>query len=79
MTKAQVELLKRLIEADRRFHTMKANGQLVTRNERGIEVGKINGVDPRTADSLIDAGLVEPVDIGFVNTYIFLGKYDPYD
>jgi hypothetical protein len=49
MTNAQIALMKRAIEA------------YVTADEpnhRLVEVGKINGVNPRTAQSLVDAGLL---------------------
>ena len=49
MTKAQIELLKKCIYALRTAEY---------KNEEVVEVGKINGVDPRTAQSLLDAGLL---------------------
>ena len=79
MTDAQIALLKRLIEADRTYHSKKAEGRPVSRDERGVEVGQINGVDRRTANALIDAGLAECVALHHGNGYLFLGKYEPYD
>lgn len=79
MTDAQIALLKRLIEADRSYHSKKLAGLPVAREERGVEVGPINGVDRRTANSLIDAGLAECVALHHGNGYLFLGKYEPYD
>ena len=49
MTKSQIELLKKCIYALRTAEY---------KNEELVEVGKINGVDPRTAQSLIDAGIL---------------------
>ena len=80
MTRPQIELLKRLIEADRRYHSRKASGGLVHRNDRGIEIGWICGVDPRTARTLEDAGLAESLDPGINgHPFLFLGRYEPYD
>jgi hypothetical protein len=80
MTPAQIDLLKRLIEADRRYHSHRAKGLDVSRNERGIEICPITGVDPRTARCLEDAGLAESLDPGINgNAYLFLGSYEPFD
>ncbi len=80
MTPQQAALLKRLIVADRQFHTRRAQGKEVTRDSRGVEIGWINGVDPRTAKSLMDAGLAEGLDPGINRSnYLFLGSYDPYE
>lgn len=79
MTPAQVELLRRLIEADRDYHTKVYGKELAHRDDRGVEVGWINGVNPRTATSLVEAGLAEIVNIRTDQNYIFLGRYNPYD
>jgi hypothetical protein len=79
MTSAQAELLRRLIAADRAYRAnIEAGGELVSLAERGVEVGWINGVNPRTAYSLEDAGLIELVDIfGNGHAWAFLGSYRP--
>lgn len=79
MTPSQTALLRQLIAADRAYHSARQSGRLVSMNDRGVEVGAINGVDPRTAAALADAGLIELVDLGRKNTYAFLGRYAPYD
>lgn len=79
MTQQQIELLKRLIAADRTYRTKLAAGELAHRDERGIEIGWINGVNPRTADALCEAGLAEIVNIRGDQSWLFLGAYDPYD
>ena len=45
----------------------------------GVEVGAINGVNPRTAEALVEMGLGEIVNLHGNNGFIFLGKYQPYD
>lgn len=80
MTPAQAELLRRLIEADRMYRTSIRNGDhRFGQDDRGIEIGAINGVSIKTAESLAKQGLAEILDIGRSNSYIFLGKYQPYD
>lgn len=70
MTKAQAALLKRLIEAERLyFRRVLAAArdnrppgrreEYVSPNCRLVEVGPINGVDQRTAEALVAAGLAE--------------------
>ena len=44
-----------------------------------MEVGAINGVNPRTAEALVEMGLGEIVNLHGNNGFIFLGKYQPYD
>lgn len=80
MTPAQIDLLQRLITADRLYRSRVKLDIPSDPDWRGIEVGSISGVDKRTANSLVEAGLAEMVDIhGRGHAYIFLGKYEPYD
>jgi hypothetical protein len=62
VTAKQTELLKRLIAAERRYWSAREANDSPTQETRWVEVGWINGVDPRTARSLIDAGLCESGD-----------------
>jgi hypothetical protein len=76
MTLAQADLLRRCIEADRNYHSRKKNGEWVSMDERGVEIGWINGTNSRTAQVLADHGLIELVNImGVRHTYAFLGSY----
>jgi hypothetical protein len=78
MTSAQAELLRRLIATDRAYRAKIAIGELADNDERGVEVGWINGVNPRTAYSLEEAGLIELVDLfGNGRSWAFLGAYQP--
>lgn len=77
MTSLQIKLLKRLIAADRAYHAKVKAGELVHRDERGVEIGWINGVNPRTAQALINAGLAESLNTQGDQNYLFLGSYDP--
>jgi hypothetical protein len=63
VTAAQADLLRRLIAADR----------------RGVEVGWISGVNPRTANALVDLDLIELVNLHHGQTWAFLGKYAVHD
>lgn len=75
MSPAQIILLKSLIALDRRYWLRKEAGELVHRNDRGIEVGWECRVN--TARALCDAGLAEMIDPGINgNAYIFLGNYN---
>lgn len=76
---AVVSLLQRMIQADREYRRNLVMGKPCNPDDRGIEVGWINEVNPRTARALVDRGLAETVEIRPGQTYIFLGKYDPYD
>jgi len=80
MSPAQVGLLQRLIAADRSYRSRREAGETALQSQRGIEIGAFNGVDPRTARSLEDAGLAEAIDPG-VNgrPFLFLGRYEPFD
>lgn len=81
MTKPQIDLLKRLIEADRDYRTKVANRELVDHLLRGVEIGPLYGADARTAKSLINDGLAEAVN-PYQNpeiTLLFLGSTNPYD
>jgi hypothetical protein len=73
MTQAQINLLKKLIEAERYYWSRRMAGEAVSPDDRGVEVGWINGVNPRTAQTLIDAGLVDTMAI-HNHTYLFLGS-----
>lgn len=79
MTPAQVQLLQRLIAADRAYRSALARGEPAVNDDRGVEVGAINGVDPRTAAALVAAGLAEEADIGLRHPYLFLGQYAALD
>ena len=79
MPSNQIALLQRLIEADRRYRSAK-HADLPTSNaDRGIEIGAINGVDPRTARALEEAGLAESVAGLSGHPYLYLGRYAPHD
>ena len=77
MTPAQAQLLKALINADREYHSKIAAGQAASLDDRGIEVGWT--CNARTANTLVELGLAEIVNIRTTQNYIFLGKYKPYD
>lgn len=80
MSPAQIDLLQRLIAADRKHHALRAAGTPDhSANGRGIEVGlEASGVHPRTAQSLVDAGLAEITDLpGLRGQWIFLGAVFP--
>lgn len=80
MTPAQLSLLKRLIDADRYYRSAVYRGDpMVSLDWRGVEVGWINGVNPRTAATLEDLGLCELVNLHGNNAFAFLGRYNPYD
>ncbi len=80
MTPAQADLLRRLIEADRAYRSRLAARELVGPDDRGLEVCALQGVDPRTARSLVAAGLAEMLDIGRTRSpWLFLGNYAPND
>ncbi|UTU08102.1 hypothetical protein CcrC1_gp416 [Caulobacter phage C1] len=80
MTPAMAALLKRLIEADRAYHSRIKSGEMATWAERGVEVGWINGVNPRTAQALADLDLCELVVVNVQgHCHAFLGKHCPYD
>jgi len=80
MTPKALELLKALIEVDRKWRTRRERGEGVTWDDRGIEVNRIiNGIDPRTADQLVKLGVAQTVNMGGRNAYIFLGSYNPFE
>lgn len=80
MNSAQLALLKACIEADREYRSARErNDPYVGNDHRGVEVGKGTPYQNRTAESLQVAGLIELVDLGFINVRAFLGKYQPYD
>lgn len=60
MTKAQVELLKAVMESEAK-HWKATIDRDFPLPKRAVEVGKLFGVDPRTAKSLVEAGLLEYV------------------
>lgn len=78
MTPAQIELLQKLIQADREYWVRRVADEAVALAARGVEVGWINGVNPRTAKTLVDAGLAEMLDMGNGLTCLFLGRYNPF-
>lgn len=80
MTPKGLELLKALIEADRWWRTRREAGEIMSMDDRGIEVSRLmTGVSPRTAEQLVNLGVAEVVQIRGRQNYIFLGKYDPFD
>lgn len=80
LTEAQIDLLQRLVRADRWWRTKKERGEYEPMDYRGIEVSwTISGIKRSTAEALVNAGLAEMLDMGNNITYIFLGKYKPYD
>lgn len=80
MTPAMAALLKRLIEADRCYRTRIKAGEMATWDERGVEVGWINGVNPRTAEALENLGLCELLTVNVQgHCHAFLGRHNPYD
>lgn len=78
MTASQTELLKILIERDRQYFLRLLENEWAHRDERGVEVNRAFGCDPRTARALEVAGLVEIVEIRPFQKYVFLGSYDPF-
>jgi hypothetical protein len=79
MTPRQIELLKRMIDADRAYRTNMIKNEPHGLDDRGIEIGWINGVDSRTAKFFVDNELAEIVNIRPGYNLIFLGKYYPFD
>lgn len=80
MTPAQADLLRDLIAADRRYRSLVSSGLPAHPDDRGVEVCSLTGVDPRTARSLEEAGLVEVLDTGRTGSkWVFLGRYAPYE
>jgi hypothetical protein len=79
MSPQQADLLKRLIAEDRTFHAKKNAGIPAHSDERDVEVGWINDVNPRTANSLVCLGLAEIVRIRPGQAWIFLGSYHAFD
>lgn len=75
MTPSQISLLKQLIDQNRRFWLRHLEDEPVHYDERGVEVGGMFGCDPRTATSLVRAGLAETVTLWPGHTRIFLGRY----
>lgn len=75
MAPRQIELLQTLIERDREVWEERLAGELVDPDARGVEVGGMFGCDPRTAASLVRAGLAEMVELTPGLAYLFLGRY----
>lgn len=80
LTDAGVDLLQRLVKADRWWRTKKEKGEYESMDYRGIEISPlITGVYMSTAQALVKAGLAEIMSPDGRRNYIFLGKYEPYD
>lgn len=79
MSPQQAQLLRRLIACDRLYHSQKAKGDPISADWRGLEVGWVNNVNPKTAQSLVDAGLAETSSPDGQHTYLYLGSCRPYD
>lgn len=69
MTEQQIKLLKELIHADhtyfeqiRAYYRTRRYEDFVSSDSRGVEIGAINGVNPRTAQALIDAAKKDSTD-----------------
>ena len=80
MSPTQIDLLLRLITAERKHPALQDTGTPdLSANDRGVEVNlELNGVHPRTAQSLVDAGLAEITDLpGLRGRWIFLGSSAP--
>jgi len=77
MTPLQIELLSRLIDADRTFHQHRKNTRHVDWDWRGVEIGGLSDIPAATAISLERAGLVEIVSYGSHLRRAFLGSYEP--
>lgn len=77
-----LDLLKRLIANERRYaqaldecRASRSDAAYMLNDDRGEEIGWINGVNPRTVTALENMGLVETVDFGHGRSYVFLGSY----
>lgn len=81
MTKAQIELLQRLLAADRYYRSMEAAGKPVPFSARRVEICPvITGFHRRTASALEEAGLAEIVQENpHGPVYAYLGKANPYE
>lgn len=80
MTPTQAALLRDLISADRYYRSRLAAGVPVSSEDRGVEVGRTVGADPRTAQTLVNAGLAEMLYTGRNRSnWLFLGSYQPLD
>jgi hypothetical protein len=77
VTAKQTELLKRLIQAERCYRNAREANDSPSQEMRWVEVGWINGVDPRTARSLVDAGLCESMQ-GWNETQTVIWLKDDY-
>lgn len=84
MTSKQIELIKRLIEAERcywREVVLEAQGKASCPSSdlKWVEVaGKFNGVDRRTVKSLVEAGLIETMQ-GWNETQTVVYLKDRFD
>lgn len=80
MSPAQLDLLQRLIAADRQYRSRIARREPAHPDERGVEVTFLTGVHRSSARALVDSGLAEMVDTSRNgNPWLFLGSYEPYD
>jgi hypothetical protein len=78
MSTAQINLLQRLIKLDRRYWLKRIANQPVEANSRGVLIDRYQGVHPRTAESLVEAGLAVQ-DAQHTDTYLYLGTVNPED
>jgi hypothetical protein len=76
MTPTQAAFIRDCIAADRSMRTRLAAGEIAGNDERGVEVF---GRDRRTATALESLGIVELVNLGFINPRAFLGRYRLHD
>jgi hypothetical protein len=76
VTPAQSALLKKLINRDRVFFG--EDWKERSWEDRGVEVGWITGVNPKTASALVEAGLIEVRADSKGRPCAYLGSYDPY-
>ena len=80
MSPAQIDLLQRLIAADRYYRSRIACREPAHPDERGVEVTYLTGVHQSTARALVNAGLAEMLSTTRNGSpWLFLGSYEPYD
>lgn len=59
MTPPQATLIRRLVDAERFYWQQRLAGESADHEYRCVEVSRTFGVDPRTAQSLMDAGVID--------------------